>query len=273
MFNQQYKLNNENEKNNSLLLCPNCQNELLNIYSMDYDDRINEYIINYACSLINKNNKNNETKKMNLKQFLKSQNSNSNTSKNFPSYCPYHEFNPAPFFCPECNDNLCKDCYIEHLLYEQDHEHFEKFYKNKKNCKIHKNNKIINYCKECKKYICSQCLNEIHFGHFDRWADIENDFYEKFNKIINRKIKNINIFIKNSLNNLEQIIERANKLKKFINEYYNNYFNSYLPIINLYKLYLFKSNYNCSNDINKIINNFNFNDLYHNLSDKYNSNN
>ena len=112
MFNQLYKLNNENEKNNSLLLCPNCQNELFIIYSMKYDDRINEYIINYTCSLLNKNNNNNETKKINLKQFLITQNSNSNTSKNFPSYCPYHEFNPAPFFCPECNDNLCKDCIL-----------------------------------------------------------------------------------------------------------------------------------------------------------------
>ena len=77
--------------------------------------------------------KNDVTLKKNLKKYLITQNSNSNTSKDFPSYCPYHEYNPAPFFCPECNDNLCKDCYLEHLLYEQDNEHFEKYYKNKKN--------------------------------------------------------------------------------------------------------------------------------------------
>ena len=93
------------------------------------------------------------------------------------------------FFCPECNDNLCKDCYLEHLIYEQNLEHFEKYYKNKKSCYIHKDNKFINYCKECNKNICIQCLKDNHFGLFDKWGDIENDFYLQFNMNINNKIK------------------------------------------------------------------------------------
>ena len=269
MFNHLFKISEENDTSNSLLLCPNCQNELFKIISMVYDDLLNDYIIYYKCSL----KKNDVTIKINLKKYLITQNSNSNTSKDFPSYCPYHEYNPAPFFCPECNDNLCKDCYLEHLLYEQDNEHFEKYYKNKKNCKKHKNNKIINYCKECNENICIQCIKDIHFSHCNRWVDIENDFYEKFNLNINTKIKNINNLIKKSINNIEQIIEKANKIKKYINESYNNYLNTYLPIINLYKLYLFKSIYYYSNDINNIINNFNFDELYHDINDNFNSNN
>ncbi len=163
------------EHQNQLLLCQNCHKELLLIISMAYDNLINDYIITYKCS------KKNENQKIELKKFLITQNSNSNTSKDFPSYCPYHEFNPAPFYCPECNDNLCKDCYNEHLLYEQDNEHFDKYYVKKKLCKTHKNNKIINFCKECNQNICSQCIKDIHYSHCDRWADIDNDFYEKFN--------------------------------------------------------------------------------------------
>ena len=268
MFNQRLRINNQNGEFNSLLLCPNCHNEILMISSMAYDDLINDYIINYKCSLINKDN---ENQKINLKEFLITQ--NSNTSKDFPSYCPYHEYNPAPFYCPECNDNLCKDCYNEHLLYEQDKEHFSKFYSKKKYCKIHKNNKIINFCNECNQNICSQCIKDIHYSHCERWIDIENDFYEKFNMNINNKVKKIYEFIKNSLNNIDQIIEKSIKLKKFINECYNNYLNTYLPIINLYKLYLFKSIHYYSNDINEVINNFNFDNLYYHINDKYNSNN
>ena len=255
------------EHQNQLLLCQNCHKELLLIISMTYDNLINDYIITYKCS------KKNENRKIELKKFLITQNSNSNTSKDFPSYCPYHEFNPAPFYCPECNDNLCKDCYNEHLLYEQDNEHFDKYYVKKKLCKTHKNNKIINFCKECNQNICSQCIKDIHYSHCDRWADIDNDFYEKFNMNINNKMKKINDFVKKSINNIEQIIEKSQKLKKYINECYNNYLNTYLPIINIYKLYLFKSLNYYSNDINEIINNFNFDNLYYNPNSNYNINN
>ena len=179
--------------------------------------------------------------------------------------------NPAPFFCPECNDNLCKDCYKEHLLYEQDNDHFKKLYEKKKNCKIHKDQKLMNYCQECDKIICSQCIKDIHFSHHDNWVDIENDFYKKFN--INNKIKYLNNFIKSSLINVEEIIDKANNLKKYINECYNNYLDTYLPVVNLYKLFLFKSLFVYSNDINEMINNFNFDDLYFNINDNYYSNN
>ena len=270
MFNSLFKLNYENETSNSILLCPICKNELLKIVSISYDDSVNDYIINYNCSL-KSNNKTPE--KINLKKFIISQNSSSNTSKDFPSYCPYHEFNPAPFFCPECNDNLCKDCYKEHLLYEQDNDHFKKLYEKKKNCKIHKDQKLMNYCQVCDKIICSQCIKDIHFSHHDNWVDLENDFYQKFNININNKIKYLNNFIKSSLINVEEIIDKANNLKKYINECYNNYLDTYLPVVNLYKLFLFKSLFIYSNDLNEMINNFNFDDLYFNINDNYYRNN
>ena len=262
-----FKKNEDNDESNNFLNCPKCNNEILKIASMKYDDLVNDYIINYQCS------HKKEDQKINLKKYLIKQNSNHDTSKEFPLYCPYHEYSSAPFFCPECNDNLCKKCYNEHLLYEQDKEHFNKYYNNKKNCKIHKNKKIINYCKECQERVCSQCIKDIHFSHCEKWADIDDEFYEKFNMKINDRNHKINNFVKNNLNNIEQIIDKANKLKKYILDSYNNYLSNYLPVINLYKLYLFKSNNYYSNDINDMINNFNFDNLYQYVDDLYNSNN
>ena len=67
MFNSLFKLNYENETSNSILLCPICKNELLKIVSISYDDSVNDYIINYNCSL----KSNNKTpQKINLKSLL-----------------------------------------------------------------------------------------------------------------------------------------------------------------------------------------------------------
>ena len=87
MFNLLFKINKENETLNSLLLCPKCHNELLKIHSMAYDTLLNDYIINYKCSL-----KNEEAQNIYLKKYLITQNSSSNTSKDSPSYCIYHEY-------------------------------------------------------------------------------------------------------------------------------------------------------------------------------------
>ena len=89
---------------------------------------------------------------------------------------------------------------------------------------------------------------------------------------INDRNQKINNFVKNNLNNIEQIIDKANKLKKYILDSYNNYLSNYLPVINLYKLYLFKSIHYYSNDMNDMINNFNFDNLYQYVDDLYNSN-
>ena len=249
MFNLSY--NNYNETSNSLLLCKECRNEFLKIESIEYNERVNDYIIEFKCS--KKNSK--EIHKINLKNYLITQNSKFDLSKESPYYCPYHEYNPAPFYCPECNENLCKECYNEHILYEQDESHFKKKIKR---CNIHKNNLIINYCDECNLNICYQCIKDIHFSHKDNWEIIDDNAYIKYNLEINNSFKKINNFIKNNLNKVIGIIQKANELKTYIENCYKEFLNNYLPIVNLYKLYLYKTINIHSNELNHIINNFSF---------------
>ena len=211
MFNLSF--NNYNEISDSLLLCNECKNELLKIISMEYDDRINDYLINFECS----KKRSKDLNKIYLKKYLITQNSNNNISRESPYYCPYHEYSPAPFYCPECNEDLCKSCYEEHILYEQNEQHF-----------------YIN-------------LNR------------KNNIYISGNIDINNKLKKIKNFIKNNLNNLNEIINKAHKLKSDIENVYQEFLNNNLSIINLYKLYLYKSKKsNDNNIIINIINNFSF---------------
>ena len=268
MFNLSYKNYNDNSK--STLLCNKCQNEWLKIISMEYDERINDYIIEFKCSQnISKN-----CEKMNLKDYLIKQNSKFDTSRESPIYCPYHEYSPAPFYCPECNENLCKNCYNEHILYEQDKSHFETFEKKIKKCYLHKNNNIINYCDECDKDICYQCIKDIHYSHKDKWENIDDNAYMKYNLEINNSFKKINNFIKNNLNQIIGIIQKANELKEFIENCHKEFLNNYLPIVNLYKLYLYKLTNIHSNDLNCTINNFCFENFDFKISEinNYNTN-
>ena len=252
MLNQRSK--NFDEDSNKILLCCECKNESLKIISMEYDERINDYLITFKCS--KKHLK--ETSSIYLKKYLITQNSNFNLLIESPYYCPYHEYNPAPFYCPECKENLCKDCYKEHILFEQKESHFKKSENKIKKCKIHKNNLIINYCKKCEKEICYQCIKDIHFIHEDKWETIDDNAYIKYNLELNNSFQKINLFVENNLNNILGIITRANQLKEFIENCYNEFLNTYLPVINLYKLYLFKSLNVHSNDLNRIINSFSF---------------
>ena len=269
MFNQYFTKFNETK--DCLLLCNDCQKEFLRINSLEYDERINDYIIKFKCSKSNIN----ENKEISLKQYLITQNFNFDISKESPSYCPYHEFNPAPFYCPECNENLCKNCYNEHLLHEQDKEHFKNQENKIKKCNIHKNNFIINYCQECDKDICYQCIKDIHFSHEDNWEMIDDNAYIKYNLEINNSLKKINNFVEKNVNMVLGIIQKANSLKEYIEKCHKEFLNNYLPIINLYKIYLYKTINVHSNDLNHIINNFNFEnfDFLKNDSNLYKTNN
>ena len=62
MFNQNSKIFNEDS--NSVLLCSECHKEFLNITSIDYDEKINDYIITYQCL----KRKSKESHKINLKK-------------------------------------------------------------------------------------------------------------------------------------------------------------------------------------------------------------
>ena len=252
MFNKNSKIFNEDS--NSILLCNECHKEFLKITSIDYDEKINDYIITYQCL----KRKSKESHKINLKKYLITQNSNFNLSKESPYYCPYHEYNQAPFYCPECNENLCKDCYNEHILFEQDESHFKKYEKKIKKCNLHQNKRIMNFCKKCDKDICYQCIKDIHFSHEDNWETIEDDAYIKYNLEINNSFKKVKNFFEKNMNMVNGIIHKVNQLKEYIENCYKEFLNTYLPIINLYKLYLFKSINTHSNELNNIINSFSF---------------
>ena len=253
-----------------MLLCTECQNEFPKIISIEHDESINDYIISFKC--LKKSSK--VIQKINLKKYLITQNSKFNLSKEMPYYCPYHEYSPAPFYCPECNENLCKDCYNEHILFEQDESHFKKYEQKIKKCKLHKNNLIINYCKKCEKDICYRCIKDIHFDHNDHWESINDNAYIEYNLEINKSIKKVQNFVENNINMVIGIIEKANQLKSYIQNCYNEFLNTYLPIINLYKLFLFKSTTIHSNNLNHIINNFSFENFDFKISEinTYNTN-
>ena len=269
MFKQYLK--NYNEIEDSLLLCNDCQKEVLKITSMNFDEGINDYLIKYKCSKY----KENEVKKISLKQYLVTQNSNHDYSKESSGYCPYHEFNPAHFYCPECNENLCKVCYNEHILYEQDESHYKKNKSKIEYCKWHKDNSLINYCSKCDKDICYQCIKDKHFSHKENWEIIDDNAYIKYNNEINNSFKKVNHFVEKSLNMVNGIILKANELKLYIEKLHSEFLNTYLPVINLYKLYLYKSVKVHLNDINYIINNFNFENFDFSINEKniYNTNN
>ena len=269
MFKQYLK--NYNEIQDSLLLCHNCKKELLKITSIDFDEGINDYIIKYNCS----KDKENDIKEISLKKYLIAQNSYHDTTKESSSYCPYHEYNPAPFYCPECEENLCKICYNEHIIYEQDETHFKKNKAKIEYCKWHKNNPLINYCAKCDKDICYQCIKEKHFSHEDKWEIIDDNSYIKYNSEINNSLKKVNNFIKNNLKMVNGIIKKANDLKIYIEKCHKEFLNTYLPVVNLYKLCLYKSIKVHSNELNYIINNFDFENLDFAKSEQniYNTNN
>ena len=131
--------------------CPSCSKEFLPINSMNYNSINLDFIINYICS--NSTNKN--IKKLSLKKLLLSLNKK---SPNYPQYCPYHLYEPAPFICAECDNFLCKECYIEHILFYEEEEinsNFETIYNRK--CLKH-NLSFINYCDKCKNFVCKLCI-------------------------------------------------------------------------------------------------------------------
>ena len=77
------------------------------------------------------------------------------------------------------------------------------------------------------------------------------------------------------MNSVNGTTPKANELKTYIEKSYSEFLNTYLPLINLYKLYLYKSVKVHSNDINYIINNFNFENFDYSINEKniYNTNN
>ena len=230
--------------------CPSCSKEFLPIISMNYNSINLDFNINYICS--NSTNKN--IKKLSLKKLLLSLNKE---SPNYPQYCPYHLYEPAPFICAECDNFLCKECYIEHILLYEEGEinaKFENIYNRK--CLKH-NLSFINYCDKCQNFVCKLCIENYHFSHMNKWVYLNNS-YNDLNKKINFKLKTIKDNVDNNIKKINEIISNAQNIKDIILKAYNNYLNVFLPLINLYKILLYNSKENPNNILNSSINSFNF---------------
>ena len=230
--------------------CPSCSKEFLPINSMNYNSINLDFIINYICS--NSTNKN--IKKLSLKKLLLSLNKE---SPNYPQYCPYHLYEPAPFICAECDNFLCKECYIEHILFYEEEEinsNFESIYNRK--CLKH-NLSFINYCDKCKNFVCKFCIENYHFNHMNKWVYLNNSYID-LNKKINLKLKTIKDNVDSNIKKINDIISNAQNIKDTILNSYNNYLNVYLPLINIYKILLYNSKENPNNILNSSINSFNF---------------
>ena len=230
--------------------CPSCSKEFLPIISMNYNSINLDFNINYICS--NSTNKN--IKKLSLKKLLLSLNKE---SPNYPQYCPYHLYEPAPFICAECDNFLCKECYIEHILLYEEGEinaKFENIYNRK--CLKH-NLSFINYCDKCQNFVCKLCIENYHFSHMNKWVYLNNSYID-LNKKINFKLKTIKDNVDNNIKKINEIISNAQNIKDIILNAYNNYLNVFLPLINLYKILLYNSKENPNNILNSSINSFNF---------------
>ncbi len=230
--------------------CPSCSKEFLPIISMNYNSINLDFNINYICS--NSTNKN--IKKLSLTKLLLSLNKE---SPNYPQYCPYHLYEPAPFICSECDNFLCKECYIEHILLYEEGEinaKFENIYNRK--CLKH-NLSFINYCDKCQNFVCKLCIENYHFSHMNKWVYLNNS-YNDLNKKINFKLKTIKDNVDNNIKKINEIISNAQNIKDIILNAYNNYLNVFLPLINLYKILLYNSKENPNNILNSSINSFNF---------------
>ena len=232
------------------IYCPSCSKEFLPINSMNYNSNNLDFIINYICS--NSTNKN--LKKISLKKLLLSLNKE---SQNYPQYCPYHLYEPAPFICAECDNFLCKECYLEHILFYEEGEINSKFENiNNRKCLKHNLN-FINYCDKCKNFVCKLCIENYHLNHINKWVYL-NKSYNDLNKDINLKIKTIKDNVDNNIKKINDIISKAQNIKDMILNSYNNYLNVYLPLINIYKILLYNSKDNPNNILNLSINSFNF---------------
>ena len=220
------------------IYCPSCSKEFLPINSMNYNSNNLDFIINYICS--NSTNKN--LKKISLKKLLL-------------QYCPYHLYEPAPFICAECDNFLCKECYLEHILFYEEGEINSKFENiNNRKCLKHNLN-FINYCDKCKNFVCKLCIENYHLNHINKWVYL-NKSYNDLNKDINLKIKTIKDNVDNNIKKINDIISKAQNIKDMILNSYNNYLNVYLPLINIYKILLYnskdpKNNFNLKEIINE----------------------
>ena len=154
------------------------------------------------------------------------------------------------------------------LLFEEDSKDHNKKYICKKHFKP-----FSNFCEKCKKYVCNDCIITNHNNHSD-WIYL-NDTRENLHQRVCEKIKSVDDIVNNSISFIEHMIEKANRIKKEINETYSNFLNVSLPLINVYKVLLDTAIFEPSNTLYDTLNCFDFSyqqgnhDIFKEMNEKF----
>ena len=224
------------------IICPEC-GESSKICIKNYK------ISFYDCK---KNHKNNN---FSFDQYDKTQ--NIDLTKIVCNKCKeknkYNSFNNEFYKCINCNINICPLCKSIH-----DKNHNIINYEDINYICINHKEKFSKYCNQCKINICSIC-EEDHINHNTIYlGDIINK------KELENKIEKLKTDIEICNNNINEIIDKMNIVKKNINKYYK----IIIEIVNNYDIK--KRNYNILFNLKEINNN---NDIIEDINKINNVNN
>ena len=207
---------------------------------------------NYKISLYDCKN-GHETHNLSFDEFEKSQ--NKDLSKIICKKCNennmYTSFDKVFYKCIECNIDLCPLCKLNH----NKNHNIINYKQYNYICGKH-DREYINYCKKCKINICMLC-NKEHKNHDIIFI---GDIILNKNELEN-KINDLKEYIDKFNNNINEIMEIIGEVKRNINKYYeilidiiNNYNIKNINYETLFNLREIYNNNDIINDINRINN-------------------
>ena len=228
------------------VICPECKcSALLNI---------KDYKFNIIC-----NNNNHIFNNILIKDYKKTQEIDNN--KIICNFCNNNNksntYKNSFYRCNMCNKDICPKCKInhEHKIIDYDEKNYI--------CNKH-NELYIFYCKTCKKNICMICENNHDKHELITYGKIiiEDDKIIEGKKEIRKEINEFEDKINNIIKELEIIKENIEEYYKIINDIIDNYINNkkrnYEILKNIKEIIY---NNNIINDIKKINNDFNYNNI------------
>ena len=206
------------------IFCPYCKINKPKIVEIQKDLSENCVFISILCKCL----KNPKTISLNdLFGILNKKNSQS-------FKCYKHKEKEGIEYCQNCKYFMCDVCKEYHRDFLSNHKTISsKLINNKiEYCDFHNNNKIEFYCKTCEKTICNECINEFHKNHEilnvkSNWEKIYQKIKISFNSIekleskLDNEKKNFENFVINSLEKITNLINKLEKLRGLIYEYYN----------------------------------------------------
>lgn len=164
-----------------------------------------------------------------------------------------HSNRKAHYFCIDCNQWLCLDCYHNHLSSNKNLHRFVKYQSFLNNhCNIHLNNILNLFCLECNIHLCSSCI-EAHKNHTiyelsnllptekfieinDKYKRVKSEYEEKIIILKSRYVSKLQGMV-NRINKAFEYNKKINdNLSSFLGilvDNYNNFQNNYYILTNL----------------------------------------